>query len=137
MQYRRSAGTRGIRRFIRISMLLTVIVVRPRWLPLLAGTVLTVFGIVEWQSTMGSIFVIPGFIFLWCALLIAGDTEADRERRAQLKRELAAFSTPAQRCDLEAILDRYPDGVTYEMRDILASQAVTSHRNGIPGSGPY
>jgi hypothetical protein len=35
-----------------------------------------------------------------------------------LKRELAAYSTPAQRCDLEAILDEYPDEDTSELRAI-------------------
>jgi hypothetical protein len=135
LQYERPADTGRIRRFIRISMLLTVIAVRPRWRPLLAGTVLTVLGIIERQST-GGIFIIPGFLFLWHALLIPGDTDADRERRAQLKQELAAFSTPAQRCDLEETLNRYPDDITYEMRNILASQAVTSHNSGIPGGEP-
>jgi hypothetical protein len=60
-----------------------------------------------------------------------------RERRSELARELAAYSTPAQRCDLEATLDRYPDDVTYELRDILASQAMAAYDNRIPGAGRY
>jgi hypothetical protein len=47
---------------------------------------------------------------------------ANRRRRRALEHELAAYSSAADRADLEAILDRYPDGVTQEMRDILAFQ---------------
>jgi len=60
---------------------------------------------------------------------------AERIRRSELERELAAYSTPAQRLDLEAIFDRYPDGETYELRDILARQAMATCHHGIPGSG--
>jgi len=101
-------------------LLLTVIAGRPRWRPLLAGTVLTVLGFIERQG-VGGLCIVPGLLLLWHALLIPGDTEADRERLCQLKRELAAFSTPAQKRDLEATLDRYPDDVTYEIRNILAN----------------
>ncbi len=58
-----------------------------------------------------------------------------RNRRSALERELAAYSTPAQRRDLEATLAQYPDGVTYELRDILASQAMTARNNRFPGAG--
>lgn len=136
MQYSRPARTGQIRRLIRIGVLLTVIAGRPRWRPLLAGTVLTVLGVIDRQGA-GGVCIIPGLLLLWHALLIPGDTNADSERRCQLKRELAAFSTPAQKCDLEATLDRYPDDITYEIRNILASQAVTSHNNRIPGVRPY
>jgi hypothetical protein len=128
-QYKRVARTGQIRRFIRISMLLTVIAVRPRWAPLLAGIVLTVLGTTERQATF---LIIPGLLFLWHALLTPGDTDADRERRSQLKRELAAYSTPAQRYDLVATLDRYPDGTTHEIRDILATP-VASHTQQVSG----
>jgi hypothetical protein len=131
-RYKRPARLARIRRLIRIAVLLTVIAVQPRWRPLLAGTILTVFGLIERQGTVGLI-TIPGMLFLWYALLTPGD--ADRERRAELKRELAAYSTPSQRCDLEATLNRYPDEVTYEIRHILASQAVASPNSGIPGAG--
>jgi hypothetical protein len=134
LQYKRPARTGRIRRFIRIGILLTVIAARPRWRPLLAGTALTVLGVIERQGAAG-VSMIPGLLLLWHALLIPGDTDADRERRSQLKRELAAFSTPAQRCDLEAALDRYPDSITCEIRNILASQAVASQNRGIPGAG--
>jgi DNA-binding beta-propeller fold protein YncE len=134
LQYSHPARTGRIRRLIRIGALLAVITVRPRWQPLLAGTALTVLGLVEWQG-VGGVFIVPGLLMLWCALLTPGDTGADYERRCRLKRELAAFSTPSQRCDLEATLDRYPDGITYEMRNILSGQAVASHNNRIPGAG--
>jgi hypothetical protein len=77
--------------------------------------------------------IIPGLLSFWGALMIAGDTDADRERRSQLKRELAAYSTPAQRCELVAVLDRYPDGITHEIRDILTNPTVASRSNGIRG----
>ena len=48
--------------------------------------------------------------------------KAARQRRLALERELADYCTPAQRRDLEATLDRYPDGVTYELREILSRQ---------------
>jgi hypothetical protein len=133
---KRIAHTGGIRRFIRIGVLLTVIAVRPRWRPLLAGIALTVLGVVERQGA-ASVAIIPGLLLLWQALLIPGDTDVDRERRSQLKRELAAYSTPAQRCELVAALDRYPDGITHELRDILASPPAVSHGSGIPGARPY
>ena len=136
LRHKRLARTGLIRRFIRIGMLLTVIVVRPRWRPLLAGVALTTLGAIAHQGVFG-LLMIPGLLSLWLALLTPGDTDADRDRRSQLKRELAAYSTPAQICDLEATLDRYPDGVTREIRDILASQAVATHHSGIPGTRSY
>jgi hypothetical protein len=132
----RVAGTGRIRRFVRIGTLVTVIAVRPRWRPLLAGIALVVFGVIERQGTC-AVAIFAGLPFLWHALLISGDTDADRQRRAQLKRELAAYSTPAGRCELIAVLDRYPDSITDEVRDILVSPPMASHRNGIPGARPY
>jgi hypothetical protein len=113
-------------------MLLTVIAVRPRWQPLLAGVVLTTLGVLDRQGP-GSVLIIPGVLSFWRALMIRGDADVDREQRSQLERELAAYSTPAQRCDLVAILDRYPDGITHEIRDILASPPLASRSNSIPG----
>ena len=131
-QDKRVAHTGPIRRFVRIGMLLTVIAVRPRWQPLLAGVVLTAIGLIDRQGP-GSVLIIPGLLSFWGALMTAGDTDADRERRSQLKRELAAYSTPAQRRELVAALDRYPDGITHEIRDILTNPPVASRSNGIPG----
>ena len=135
-QYKPFAHTGRIRRWGRIGVLLTVIAVRPRWRPLLAGAVLTVVGAVEHSGTSGLV-LIPGLLLLWHALLIPADSDADRKRRSQLERELAAYSTPAQRCDLEATLDRYPDSITCEVRDILVSQTMAAHNSGIPGAKRY
>jgi hypothetical protein len=135
-RYKRLAPTGRIRRCIRIGVLLTIIAVRPRWRPLLAGVALAAIGVVERDSAVG-VVLIPGLLLLWQSLLIAANPDADRERRSRLEHELAAFSTPAQRCDLEATLDRYPDGMTGEIRDILASQALAGHNAGIPGAGRH
>jgi hypothetical protein len=59
------------------------------------------------------------------------------ERRRELERELAAYSTPAQRCDLSTTFDRYPDSITYELRDILARQASAAFDNRLPAAGRY
>jgi len=129
--------TRGrrIRRWIRIGMLLTVVgllplasAVRARWRPLLAGTALTVAGVIMRGSTPGSLVLLPGLMLLLCAPLIPGTPEADRLRRLELERELAVYTTSAQRHDLEATLDQYPDDVTSELRDILAGQARVGYR---------
>ena len=135
-RYERPARTGRIRRCVRIGVLLTVIAVRPRWRPLLAGTVLIAIGVVVRDSPVGVVLV-PGLLSLWRALLIPGDTSADRERRLRLERELTAFSTSAQRCDLEATLARYPDSITAEIRDILASQALAAHNGGVQGAGRH
>ena len=50
--------------------------------------------------------------------------KAARQRRSDLERELAGYATPADRDDLEAILDRYPYGTTHELRGILARQSM-------------
>jgi hypothetical protein len=132
---------RRIRRFVRISALLTAIGlmrlargVRPRWRPLLAGVVLTVAGYMLRGGLWGMV-IIGGLWFLVYALLMPVSTDADRKRRAELEHELAAYSTPVQRRDLEAILDRYSDSVTCELRDILAGQAMAAGDNGLPGAG--
>src|SRR3954469_3426145 len=51
--------------------------------------------------------------------------KAAHQRRRALERELADYNTPAQRLDLEATLDRFPDGVTHELREILSRQQLT------------
>jgi hypothetical protein len=53
---------------------------------------------------------------------------AARERRRRLARDLAGYRTPAERGELEAICDRYPDGTTWELRQLLAQQALADHR---------
>jgi hypothetical protein len=120
---RRLARTGRIRRCIRIGVLLT------------AGTALVVAGVML-NGMAGAVFI-PGVLLLWHALLIPAASDADRERRSRLERELAAFSTPAQRYDLEATLSRYPDGITGEIRDILGGQAAAARNEGIAATGRY
>ena len=67
--------------------------------------------------------------------LIPLDPVAASPRRRELERELAAYSTPDQRCDLEATLDRYPDSATGELREILSRQAATASPSAV--SSPY
>ncbi len=47
---------------------------------------------------------------------------ADRAKRHQLEHELAAYSTPSDRTDLELLLDQYPDAVAEPVREILTRQ---------------
>jgi hypothetical protein len=136
----RPVRTRQIRRSLRTGALITVIGLmrlargaRHRWRPLLAGMALTVVGVMLRGGVWGLI-TLPGLWFLVYTLLIPATSDTDRKRHAELERELAAYSTPAQRCDLEATLDRYPDKVTYELRAILTSQAMAAHSSGIPGT---
>ena len=137
----RPARGRRIRRAFRAGALLMVIGlmhlargVRPRWRPLLAGLVFSVAGFVLRNGAWGALFP-AGLWFGVYALLFTGGTDSDHQRRAELERELATYSTPAQRRDLEATLDRYPDGITHELREILARQAPTACNKGIPGAG--
>lgn len=140
---RRPARARRIRRRIRIGALLAVIglirlarAVRPRWRPLLAGTVLTVVGVLL-RTGPGGVALLPGLLFLVYGLLIPASPEADRTRRSALARELGEYSTPAQRCDLEATFDQYPDRFTDELRDILAEQTIAAYNKRFPAVGRY
>lgn len=132
--FTRPARSRRIPRWMRTGGLLAVIgLIRlaaaalPRWRPLTAGVVLTLVGFVLRSGTAG-IVMIPGMLLLLSGLLVPVDSVAASPRRRELERELAEYCTPSQRCDLEAILDRYPDNVTREVRDILVGQAVTAGR---------
>jgi hypothetical protein len=107
--------------------------VRTRWWRLLAGVVLTAVSVML-RSGIGSLLFFPGVFFLLSALLSPTDPKATRKRRSELEHELAAYSTPAQRCDLEATLDQYPDGITHELRDILANQAVAARNSRLPAA---
>ena len=59
------------------------------------------------------------------------------KQHRELERELAQYSTPAQRCDLQATLDQYPDSDTYELRDILTRQAIAACNHRLPAVGRY
>jgi hypothetical protein len=105
-----------------------------RWRPLLAGGALTVTGVVL-NDGAGALVLLAGLLFLFAALIMHVSPAADRERRLELEREFADYSTPAERRDLEAIFDRYSDGDTSELRDILTRQAAATDDNGVPGIG--
>jgi hypothetical protein len=53
---------------------------------------------------------------------------ANHRRRSALQRELAAYSTPAELTDLEAIVDRYPTEQTREVRSFLVAQRLRTSR---------
>jgi hypothetical protein len=133
--------SRRIRRWIRVGMLLTLLgllplarAVRARWKPLLTGTVLTVAGVVMRGSGAGSVLLLPGLMLLISAPLLPGAPSAERMK---LERELAGYWTNAQRHDLEATLDRYPDDATREIREILASQAAAAYDSRPRAIGRY
>jgi hypothetical protein len=134
----RPARFRRIRWCLRNGALLAVLGLMSlaravRWRAILAGGVLTVVGVVL-RSGAGGVVLLPGLLLLVFALLVPPSPEAARKQRSELERELAVYSTPAQRRDLEATLDRYPDGITHELRDILAGQAMTAE-NRFPTFG--
>jgi hypothetical protein len=135
----RVGRTGRMQRLARTAVLLTVIslmglvrVVRPRWRPLLTGLVLTVVGLMMRGTAWGAV-LLPGLLLLLSAPLIPASPGDDHRR---LERELAAYSTQAERFDLEATLGRYPDAITHELRDILTGQATTACPDAIPGTGP-
>ena len=49
---------------------------------------------------------------------------AHRAHHRELERELAAFSTPAERLEIESIVGRYSDDEAHEVREILVRQAA-------------
>jgi hypothetical protein len=139
----RPTRTRRLRRRIRAIALLAVVglmragrAAGSRWRPLLAGGVLTVGGVLL-PGGAGGPAVLVGVMFLISAPLTSASLSANRGRCSGLERELAGYSTPADRSDLEAILDRYPDDVTRELRDILASHAMTADDDRFPAIGRY
>ena len=133
-----------LRRRLRIAGLLALVGVmrlsyaaRARWRLLLVGVVLTVAGILLHGRPGSLALLLPGLMFLFALPLTEGSSKTDRLRRSELERELAFYSTPAQRLDLEATLDRYPDKLTRELRDILARQATDAPSSRIPGGSRY
>ena len=110
-----------------IGLLRVAAAVLPRWRLLLAGVVLTATGVIL-RSDPFSVVMLPGMVLMVAAVFTQTWPEEARARRRALERELAAYSTPAERRDLEAIFDRYPDNATRELRDILAGQEMTADR---------
>jgi hypothetical protein len=139
----RLTRTRWIRRWLRIGALLAVVglmhlahAVRARQWLVLPGVALTVSGVML-RSGAAGVILLPGLMLLLSAPLVPASSRADRRRRSELERELAGYSTPAQRHDFEAILDQYPDDMTHELRDILASQAMSAGDSRFPAAGRY
>jgi hypothetical protein len=137
----RPTRAQRIRRLTRMGALLAILGVlrlsafgRRRW-PLLAGISLTAVG-VALRGGPGGVLLLPGLMLLVVTVLSPPLPPADRTRRAELERELAAYSTPAQRRDLEAAFDRYSDDVTSELREIMASHPVTTDPK-FPAGGRY
>lgn len=135
----RATATGRVHRLVRISAMLALTglrlarAMRLRWRFLLSGVVLTAVGLPLRGGAWG-VILLPGLLLLLSAPLIPASPVAGSRRRSALERELAEYATPAERRDLEAILDRYPDSVTHELRDILATQATAGNK-AIPGSG--
>ena len=132
--------TRRIRRFLRTGVLLAILglmplasAVRARWRMVLPGVVLTVVGVMYRGDPVG-VVLLPGLLLLVSAPLVPASPRAAPHSALGAERELAGYSTPAQRCDVEAMLDRYPDDMTNELRDILARQAMAACGNRIPGA---
>jgi hypothetical protein len=97
----RLARTRRIHWWIRAGALLMIIgltrlarAVRPRWRPLLAGGVLTGFGVVA--AVVWGLVLLPGLLFLVSAALIPARPKTNRTGRAEIEHELGVFSHPAQ-----------------------------------------
>jgi hypothetical protein len=137
--FTRLQHTRRIRPSIRAGALLPVIglmqlerALQARWRPMLAGAVLTVVGLIL-RSGPAGVVLLPGLMFLLYGPFIPVSPDTGRKQRRELKRELAAYSTTAQRRDLEATLDRYPDRTTGELREILHDLAMAAYASQVPG----
>jgi hypothetical protein len=137
---RRKRILRGFRIIVQLAVMGLLGIARGdtrlRWQLLLAGGMLTVTGIALRSDPAGMV-LLPGLLMLFSAPLIPDIPAVERKRHLQLEDELAAYSTPAQRRDLEATFAQYPDADTAELRDILAAQAQTAGSSGIPGSTQF
>ena len=128
------------RRAVRTGFLLMVIGLlraarSPRWRCALLGAALIVPGVLMRGHLAGEILLLPGLIALFYAPFLPGETIEDRKDHARLRRELAAYSTPAERRDLETLLMQYSDQEAGELRAILASQDLATGRYRFPGLG--
>jgi hypothetical protein len=97
----RFTRTKRIHWWIRTGALLMIIGLirlarpaRPRWRTLLAGGVLTGFGVVA--AVVWGLVLLPGLLFLVSAALIPARPKTDRAWRAEVEHELGVFSHPAQ-----------------------------------------
>ena len=100
-RFTRLARTRRIHRWIHTGALLMIIGVmrlaraaRPRWRPLLAGGVLTGFGVVA--AVVWGLVLLPGLLFLVSAALVPARPKTRLAQRAEVEHELGVFSHPAQ-----------------------------------------
>jgi uncharacterized membrane protein len=100
-KFTRLARTRRIHRWIHTGALLMIIGVmrlaraaRPRWRPLLAGGILTGFGVVA--AVVWGLVLLPGLLFLVSAALVPATPKTRRAQRAEVEHELGVFSHPAQ-----------------------------------------
>jgi hypothetical protein len=130
---------RRLRRAARTGLLLATLgLVRlagnPRWRSAVIGAALIVPGLLL-RNIYGNIILLPGLMILFYAPFLPGDSPETRARQAQLRRDLAAYSTPADRRDLEAIIDRYPAAETGELRAVLAGLRLTPAQLRNPGMG--
>jgi hypothetical protein len=133
---------RRFRRAVRTALVLTVLALvhaagRPRWRCALLGAALTIPGVLLRGDLVGDIMLLPGLMALAYAPFLPGETPESRKRHRRLRRELAAYSTPAERRDLEALLYSYSDGDTGELRAILASQDLSNPWYRFPGASDH
>ena len=130
---------RRFRRAVRTALVLTVLALvhaagRPRWRCLMLGVALTVPGVLFRGVMVGDIILLPGLVALAYAPFLPGESPESRKRQRRLRREMAAYSTPAERRDLEALLWSCSGGDTTELRAILASQDLSSPWYQFPGT---
>ena len=133
---------RRVRRGLRTATVLTVLALvrvagNPRWRCAVLGAVLIVPGVLLRGQLAGNIMLLPGLMALFYSPFLPSETPENRKRHARLRRELAAYSTPAERRDLEALLCAYSDGDTGELRAILASQDRPDPWYRRPGTGHH
>ena len=129
-----------LRRAVRTGFLLAAMgllraIRNPRWRFALLGATLIIPGVLVRSYFPINLILLPGLMLLFYAPFLPGETIQDRKTHKMLRRELAAYSTPAERRDLEALLMQYSDQETGELRAILASQDLADSQYQFPGLG--